>query len=218
MDFQTRRQRLKGRLLRVIFPLGFVLLIVAAIMTIAMVSYHNNRRDTLALSQDMLQALDRRIHSEVKAYLMPAANLVKVAAQTFNEFIARIWLNRKAPLGVNVLKTYPQLSSFFAADPRGNFVMHKQNANGTIDTKVIERQPSNVEITWIRRDAEGHVVNTEISGDDGYDPRVRPWYVGAVKSRQLYWSDVYIFFEDQKPGITVAYPIYSGRSQCGPAG
>jgi len=115
MDFQTRRQRLKRRLLRVIIPLGCVLLIVAAIMTIAMVSYRHNRRDTLALSEDMLQALDQRIHSEVQAYLMPAANLVKVAAQTFNEFIARIWLNRRAPLGVNVLKTYPQLSSFFAA-------------------------------------------------------------------------------------------------------
>ena len=62
MDFQTRRQRLKHRLLRVVIPVGCVLLIVAAIMTITMVSYSNNRRDTLALSEDMLATLDRRIH------------------------------------------------------------------------------------------------------------------------------------------------------------
>ena len=103
MDFQTRRQRFKRRLLRVIIPLGCVLLIVAAIMTITMVNYYHNRRDTLALSEDMLEALDRRIHSAVNAYLMPASNLVTIGAETTREHIDKIWSPSRTPVGIEVI-------------------------------------------------------------------------------------------------------------------
>lgn len=213
MDFQTRRQRLKRRLLRVIIPFGFVLLIVAATLTIAMVTYFSNRRDTLALSVDMLTALDRQIHSEVNAYLMPASNLVRIGAETSREYIDEIWSPTRTPLGLQVIKTYPQLSSFLGANPQGNFIMHRQNSDGTIDTKVIERGPSGVKTTWAYRDAGDRVVRTETAGDDNYDPRVRPWYQGALRTRNLFWSDTYIFFSDQKPGITVSYPVFSQNDQ-----
>jgi class 3 adenylate cyclase len=213
LDFQSRRQRIKRRLLRVITPLGCVLLIVAAIMTITMISYSNNRRDTLALSEDVLAALDRRIHSELSAYLMPASDLVRIGAETTRSYVDKIWSPDRTPLGLEVIKAYPQLSSFFAADPRGNFVMHRQNPDSTIETKVIERKPSRVEVTWIHRNARGQLINSETTGDDSYDPRTRPWYDGAVRSRSLHWSDIYIFFTDQKPGLTVSYPLYSQNGQ-----
>jgi class 3 adenylate cyclase len=213
MDFQTRRQRFNRRLIRVIVPLGFVLLIVAAILSITMVNYYHNRRDTLALSQDLLEALDRRIHSAVHAYLMPASNLVTIGAESARAHLDKIWSPNRTPLGLQVIKTYPQLSSFFGGDPQGNFVMHRQNPDGTIDTKVIERQPSRVKVTWTHRDEEGRAVYSETSGDDGYDPRTRPWYEGAAKTRGLHWSDVYIFFSDKTPGLTVSYPLYSQSDQ-----
>jgi len=213
MDYQTRRKRLKRRFLRVIIPLGCVLLIIAAIVTVTMVNYHHNRRDTLALSLDMLDALDRRIHSAVSAYLIPASNLVRIGAETTRSHLDQIWSPNRTPIGIEVLRTYPQLSSFYGGNNQGNFFMHKQNPDETIDTKVIEREPSNVRVTWIHRDIAGNVVNKEISGDDGYDPRARPWYKGAVKTRKLYWSDVYVFFTDKTPGLTVSYPLYSQNDQ-----
>jgi len=127
MDFATRRQRLKSRLLRVIIPLGCVLLIIAAIVTVTMVNYHHNRRDTLALSQDMLDALDRRIHSAVHAYLMPASDLVRIGAETTRNHLDQIWSSNRTPVGLEVLRTYPQLSGFYGGDQQGNFVMHRQN-------------------------------------------------------------------------------------------
>ena len=213
LDLQTRRRRFRRRLLRVITPLGCVLLIVAAIMTITAVSYSNNRRDTLALSDELLAALDQRIQSEVNAYLMPASNLVTIGAEATREYLDKIWSPDRTPLGIELIKTYPQLSSFFGGDPNGNFVMHEQTPEGTIDTKVIERSPSNVAVTWIRRDAAGRVVKKETSGDDGYDPRLRPWYREAARTRRLQWSDVYIFYTAQTPGLTVSYPLYSQNDQ-----
>ena len=40
-----------------------------------------------------------------------------------------------------------------------------------------------------------------------FDPRIRPWYVGAVGSNQLYWTNVYVFASSQHPGITVSTPV-----------
>ncbi|MBM9606629.1 cache domain-containing protein [Desulfopila inferna] len=42
-----------------------------------------------------------------------------------------------------------------------------------------------------------------------FDPRVRPWYQGAVETGDLHWTDVYIFASTQKPGITVSIPIFA---------
>lgn len=41
-----------------------------------------------------------------------------------------------------------------------------------------------------------------------FDPRIRPWYLGAVAAKGEHWTDVYIFASSQKPGITASLPIY----------
>lgn len=41
-----------------------------------------------------------------------------------------------------------------------------------------------------------------------FDPRIRPWFKGAVENGDLHWTDVYLFASTQKPGITVSVPIY----------
>jgi signal transduction histidine kinase len=44
-----------------------------------------------------------------------------------------------------------------------------------------------------------------------YDPRIRPWYQGAIHSTDFHWADVYLFASTQKPGITVSAPIFDDR-------
>jgi len=111
------------------------------------------------------------------------------------------------PLAIQILKNYPQLTIFAIADIRGNLIMAKKMSGGSIDTKVIERRDTTKQVKWIRRDRSGSVVGEESIPDDTYDARTRPWYTGAVASRSLFWTDVYIFFTDQKPGVTAAMPV-----------
>ncbi len=40
-----------------------------------------------------------------------------------------------------------------------------------------------------------------------FDPRIRPWYVGAVREMGLFWTGVYVFASSQNPGITASMPI-----------
>ncbi|MCK5541640.1 MAG: Cache 3/Cache 2 fusion domain-containing protein [Desulfobacterales bacterium] len=52
-----------------------------------------------------------------------------------------------------------------------------------------------------------------------FDPRVRPWYRGAIRAKGVYWTDVYLFASTQKPGMAVSVPIYdnngSVKAVCG---
>ncbi len=52
-----------------------------------------------------------------------------------------------------------------------------------------------------------------------FDPRVRPWYRGAIKKKDVFWTDVYLFASTQKPGMAVSVPIYDTngdiQSVCG---
>ncbi len=45
-----------------------------------------------------------------------------------------------------------------------------------------------------------------------FDPRIRPWYKGAVETRDLHWTSVYLFASTQKPGITVSVPIFDEKN------
>ncbi len=42
-----------------------------------------------------------------------------------------------------------------------------------------------------------------------FDPRIRPWYAGAVEQAALYWTQVYVFASSQHPGITVSTRVRS---------
>ena len=46
-----------------------------------------------------------------------------------------------------------------------------------------------------------------------FDPRVRPWYRGAIKTHGAHWTNVYLFASTQKPGMTVSVPIYGNNGE-----
>ena len=209
LDTKTRRRRIKRRLLRVIIPVGCVLFMVATILSISAYGYYVNRRDTLVLSDSLLKSLDRRIATQVHEYLIPASEMVKLAADIVEDPSYGID-NRSdvEALAIPILRAYPQLATFLVANTKGDFLMLKKMPDGAIHTKNIELSEAGRRVTWTRRDKQNKIVNVEESVDDTYDPRVRPWYVGAVKEQALFWTEIYIFFTDQSPGITVSMPVF----------
>ncbi len=210
MDAQNRRNR--RRLVRIIVPIFAVVIILSAILAITLISYHNNRLDALILSKDLLKALDQRIATEVSTYLSPATDLVKLGAEIMKHRVMPHHVFEEQ-LTIELLKSHPQLAIFSFADSLGNFFMHTKKSDGAIHTKLIERKAEATLLTWIRRNPAGQVIKVEKSIDDSFDPRVRPWYLGAIKKRQIFWTDVYIFFTDQKPGITAAMPVIGSNGQ-----
>lgn len=206
---QFNRSSWRRRFVRVIVPIGAVLIMLAAIVAIALYTYQNNRRDVLALSDDVLQSLNRRIATEVRSYLSPASQIAMLASNILAVHGLEDKRELAEPFAIHVLRNNPQLSSFFFADTDGDFLMLKKEPDGSVHTKLIERDEETTRSQWIRRDTDGNIIDIEALSDDPFDPRVRPWYRGALENSGLHWSDVYVFFTDQKPGLTASLAVYN---------
>ena len=114
------------------------------------------------------------------------------------------------------LKSYPDISGIYLGTPEGDFFFVSRNekySKGGIRTKIISHRNGERQVRYVWRDAERNLVAEEIDPEDTYDPRVRPWYKGAIATNDIFWSDPYIFYTSQKPGITISGPTYNQQGQ-----
>jgi class 3 adenylate cyclase len=198
---ETRSQR-RLVALRVAIPVSGVLLLIAAMIAISLYTDRTNRAGVLTLSNDLLIALESRIALAVAAYLDPAARAVRIARDVVEGEVTG-----DAPaaiLAAGLLREIPQIAIFSIADQDGNYVLTRRGAEGGIDTKIIRNQQGSRRVTWIRRNSAGEEIDRRDDPTDDFDPRTRPWYVGAATSDALFWTSVYVFFTDRTPGVTVS--------------
>lgn len=208
-DLRGARRRRLRRSLRIAIPIVTLLALAAAIAGIEAYLYQANREDARVLTDDLLEEVERRIVGEVEDFLEPASLMVRLAEEVFEDKALFEQRERLAePLTMHILESNPQLASFNFADPQGNFMMLRKLPDGSINTKFMDRRGGGVATSWVRRDPSGRIVGVERDVSDTYDPRTRPWYQGAAATGKLYWSDVYVFFTDHRPGITASLPIY----------
>ena len=199
---------LRNRRLRVHILTGFVPLLVVTVAVILWYTYHHNANAIVDLSTDLINQGMETITEKTTHYLHPVADVVRMSAHLAEQGVLSLADNeRLESYAVEVLKTHAHVAMFNIADEQGNFLMPKKLADGTIATKLINRNATPPSVTWKYRDATGRVTQVETSLDVKYDPRTRPWYRGAKQSRTAYWTDMYVLFTDQKPGITAGYPI-----------
>jgi two-component system cell cycle sensor histidine kinase/response regulator CckA len=120
---------------------------------------------------------------------------------------------------VNVLERYlqdqlsvnPHFAGIYMGTPQGDFydVRHfEAKAKGGFRTKVILNTPVGKHVRLVYCDSLFKPIAKETNHTDPYDPRKRPWYQKAVAENGIVWTDPYIFYTSQKPGITIAGPFF----------
>jgi hypothetical protein len=113
------------------------------------------------------------------------------------------------------LGAYGHFAGMFVGRPDGSFFYTKRDSrkkDSAFRTKIVETSGGtrSVRLTW--RDADGKSVLERNDPEDAYDSRARPWYKLAIENRGVAWTDPYIFFTSQKPGITAAMAIGAGEN------
>lgn len=110
------------------------------------------------------------------------------------------------------LRIHPQLAGIYYGTERGDFIFVKRDRNRVGDgtrTKLIHHRDGvrSVENIWRRDDFTE--IERQFDADDPYDPRSRPWYRDALRAASQVWTEPYIFYTSQQPGITTAVPLYA---------
>jgi class 3 adenylate cyclase len=189
-------------------PVAGVFIVTALVAAIGAYVHESNRRGAVSLSNDLVDAIDRRIAVQLHAYLSPSEQFLELARQVGGARDVFAGAEVVEPFALKALPGITTITGFSYADPDGSFLFVVRNAQGGYDTKLIDRRAGGHRVTWTRRDASGSVVGTSEDPADSYDPRQRPWYTGAVAARGHYWTDTYLFFTLRTPGITHASPHY----------
>ncbi|MCP5101359.1 MAG: HAMP domain-containing protein [Chloroflexi bacterium] len=200
------------RSLQVDILIAFATLLIITVLVIISYTYRQNTTAVLQLSNDLIRQVTNNVIERTTNYLAPASLMAQTSAQIPNA--ANFSLVDDADLenyGKEVLNLYPQLSGFFIGNEQGDFLFTKRDVDGSIDTQIIDRSLDIPTRTWTYRDPNGNIESVELLTDFTYDPRLRPWYEGAKETKSQFWTSIYIFFTDQKPGITAAYPIFDNN-------
>ncbi|HTO81429.1 MAG TPA: cache domain-containing protein [Methylomirabilota bacterium] len=214
IDPLDERRRRRRAWLRIGIPIGSLVLMVAGILAIAVYTEHANRRDALALSDDLLATLQSKIQLAVSAYLAPAARAAHIGRDIGGDGPIADRLPLVEKLAATLLREIPQIANVSFGDEDGNYVLVRRGTADGLDTKIIANAPGARRVTWIHRNAAGEETGRQDDPSDDYDPRTRPWYKGALTTDDLFWTGVYVFFTDKKPGLTasVRYHDADGRT------
>lgn len=202
-----------ARTLQVNILIAFTTLLIITVLIVIGYTYQQNSRAVLQLSDDLIDQVTETVIEKTTNYLAPAAVMARASAEIpAVETLSLVDNQELESYGMEILDLYPQLAGFFIGNEQGDFLFTKRFPDTSIGTQVIDRAANPALRTWTYRDLNGHITEVESTVDFTYDPRQRPWYEGAKNSQQPYWTDIYIFFTDQKPGITAAYPVIDDRA------
>lgn len=206
VDPAELRRAARRRLTRVIAPIAAASLLVLSVIGLLVASHESNRRGALALSDDVLAGIEQRIEVQVAQWLDPAARGLRLLHAVFSEgALAEATTRQDAEnLAMHLLANIPSIALVSLAAPNGNFVLQRRNEQGGTDTKTIENAPGPRRVSWIRRDGANAEIGREEDPTDDFDPRTRPWFIGAAAREGVAWTDPYIFFTDRTPGITAS--------------
>ena len=202
------------RSLQINILIAFTILLIITVLIIIGYTYRQNSSALLQLSDDLVNQVTERLIERTTNYLSPAAVMAQISAEIPTvETLSLVDNQALEQYGMEILHQYPQLAGFFIGNEQGDFLFIKRFPDLSIGTQVIDRVADPPTRTWVYRDVNGQVVDEEVTTDFSYDPRQRPWYIGAKESQQQYWTDIYIFFTDQKPGVTAAFPVVNEQGQ-----
>ncbi|MBK4214841.1 PAS domain S-box protein [Paracoccus caeni] len=196
--------------LSALMALGFAGLQFLAILVVVFSSYVTSERALIQHARDLLRDVGVNTIEHSKGFLNPAQGAAELAARLAqNEVITGDDTRQLESLLFQQLQIAPQFAGLYFGRSDGGFVyvMRSPNGPGAFRTKVITYEDGvrNTQLIWRNKDFTA--VAQQMDPLDRFDPRDRPWYREASAELTTIWTDPYIFFSSQQPGITLAAPV-----------
>ena len=110
------------------------------------------------------------------------------------------------------------LGSIYYANTDGDFIILMRDSDGFLSKYITTDSAGNRKVKKKKYNKDMSRIISIHSAFSTYDPRVRLWYKKAMSEKQIIWTNPYVFYTSQRPGITTASPIYSDKSIAGVVG
>ena len=187
----------------------FALLMIVTFSCIFGVVHYKSKQNAIEIASKQFEKDAWTLMQSTDAHMKGAQLVAEVATQLFKQADLKLALeSEQSSYLLKAILAHKQIALLYYGDEKGNFLQAANFENKTY-TKLIHRKDNKAQTVFNYYDKAGKITSTKTEADLKYDPRVRPWYIGAKAAKKTFWTDPYIFFENGKPGITVAVPIFA---------
>lgn len=214
----------RGLSLQVSIATSFVALLIFICASITWYTYERNSRLVLQFADSFLDSATTSTIDNTVYLLEPVQAAVEelaVIGQFHDPLLRKPEMLRHL---LQVLESFPHVySSYIGFEEDGRFIQAQRIPMGAAtfgpnNSPVAPR--SRFVLRTLERDGKGSVdtfryvadwddpTTTETLRDVAYDPRKRPFYLGAKYSDFPFLSDIYVFASNRKPGITISRAIF----------
>lgn len=182
------------------------LLVLSTSGLITLRSWLTTQRTIDGVSAAIFREVTRQTANRTRAHLGAAAPTLDVLAALETRAV-RARDAAVLPRLLAMLRANPGYSWVSYGDREGAFTAAYRPTADTIrlNTSFFD-EAGHVVLDERDLDAEGHGHPFHHEDDSHYDPRTRPWYVGALETGHRTWLPPYVFFHQGIAGITCAEP------------
>lgn len=149
---------------------------------------------------------------ELSSSIKPAEVAGKFTSQLMQNHILKMSQTDLILYTYYLVKTMPLIQGAYWGDEYGNFIYAWKDNNGTVTSDILMRGEQFKHLV-INRDVNGNIIKSYLSPDLSFDPRVRPWYVGAKTKRNIVWTDIYRFYPSNEFGISSGSPVFNEKNE-----
>lgn len=182
-------------------------------------TYLSSQRVLLGHARDIMQNIAELTMEQSQNHLALAQGAAHLTKRLISSDVVGSDLDRRGVLEkyfLDQLAIYPHFAGIYVGLPNGDFFYvsrSNQRSEKGFRTKIISHTNGLRETRLRWRNQVYGLLDEEMDASDTYDPRKRPWYIKALNEKDIVWTDPYVFYTSQKPGITIAGPIYHDGDQ-----
>lgn len=191
--------------LRTLLIVPFFLQLLFAVTVIGGLSLYFSQQTVNTLIHKINQQVAERVASRLRTYLTHPESLLRTNHAFLTQHpIDFADLDRLSQHFWQQVSLNSDIQSMYYGDEQGQFIVAANNLPPRISYVTRDTQP--VRISYqVNADGQKQQVLEQFN----YDPRQRPWYQATVAQQQLNWSDIYLFANPVRLGITVSLPLFS---------
>ncbi|MCP4077170.1 MAG: HD domain-containing protein [Gammaproteobacteria bacterium] len=187
-------------------------LMVITVSTIMFSTYTTTQQMLIGHAHQVMDNVSSEAIDRSTAFLQPAELAAELTQKLANHnVVSQQNSSAMERYFFEQLKLYPQFTGIYYGTRNGDFVYVSRDdsfSKNGYRTKIINIKDNikSVNLHW--RDQKFNSVTKRLDTEDNYDPRIRPWYLKALKHKRMVWTEPYIFFSSQQPGVTISSPVF----------
>lgn len=200
---------------------NLMILIAALAASILIVSFLGARSAIRTLCQDLVNSGTDYVESNVNAFFEPVPPvLILLRKWSESGLLETDDTSRLNEALIPILDSLPQISGIGIgfSDGSGYFLARDpESSPGTFQVQLVSAETTGKSSRWISGVGDEKEESEEVR-EDAYDPRKRPWYLGADSNRvdsSIFWTEPYSFFSGDLLGITASIPFQTKDGKSG---